>query len=78
MSEQIPFDQPFTDTTYKPAEFKKLLSLIKEKQGAVTEKQLISIGFISEYKRLSKGALFFKDSYGGQTTAVGGNLHILA
>lgn len=70
MSEQIPFDQPFTETSYKPAEFKKLLSLIKEKQGAVTENQLISIGFISEDKRLSKGALFFKDSYGGQTTAV--------
>jgi len=63
MSEQVPFDRPFTEYDYEAADFHKMFSVIKERNGSVSEKQLISIGFMSENKKLSRGALLFKDDY---------------
>lgn len=68
MSEQIPFDQTFTDEQYDPNHFTKLLSLIKERGGAISDKQLISIGFMSNDHHLSRGALLFKDDCDQQKT----------
>ncbi|MEE8808744.1 MAG: ATP-binding protein [Lactimicrobium sp.] len=68
MSEQIPFDQSFTDEIYHPEDFSKLLSLVKERKWTISEKQLISIGFMSQDKHLSRGALLFKDNYSRQDT----------
>ena len=47
MSEQIPFDQTVTDSIYHPEDFTKLFALAKEKNIQITEKNLISIGFMN-------------------------------
>ena len=62
MSEHIPYDQPFTELTYQPQDFSVFHQLLKSAGIKVTEKALISIGFMNEKRRLSKGALLFQDS----------------
>ncbi len=62
MSEHIPYDQPFTDQTYQSQDFSVLHQLLNSAGIKVTEKAMISIGFMDNKRRLSKGALLFQDS----------------
>ena len=61
MSEQIPYDQPFTDKDYREEDFEEMFELTRKRDVSISEKQLISIGFISLERKLSKGALLFMD-----------------
>jgi ATP-dependent DNA helicase RecG len=61
MSEQIPYDQPFTDKDYREEDFEEMFELARKRDVSISEKQLISIGFISPERKLSKGALLFMD-----------------
>ena len=74
MSEQIPFDQTVTDSIYHPEDFTKLFALAKEKNIQITEKNLISIGFMNSEHKLTKGALFFKDNIKTTQTRVTANV----
>lgn len=72
MSEQIPYDQPFTDKDYREEDFEEMFELARKRDVSISEKQLISIGFISPERKLSKGALLFmdrSDTIETQTTA---------
>ena len=62
MSEQIPYDQPFTENRYEKKDFTQLFRLARERGVVITDKQLMSIGFMNAEGMLSKGALLFKDS----------------
>ena len=71
LSDNNPFDQPFTDEKFEISEFSKLFSLYHERTGIeLTEKALISIGFMNNEKNLSKGALLFKDNYEEERTRI--------
>lgn len=61
-SDSIPFDQPLTNEEFRREDFGRLLSLHKERTGEeLTDKELLSLGFMSAEGRLSKGALLFAD-----------------
>ena len=62
ISEQIPYDRAFTDQTYSRDDFQKLYAVAQERNVQISEKQLISIGFMSKDWKLSRGALLFRDS----------------
>ncbi len=71
LSDSNPFDQPFTDEKLEASDFSKLFSLYQERTGVeLTEKALISIGFMNNEKKLSKGALLFKDNYENERTRI--------
>lgn len=71
LSDENPFDQPFTDQKFKKDDFQKLFSLYKERtQTELTEKALISAGFMDNRRMLSKGALIFADDYSGEKTKI--------
>lgn len=71
LSDNNPFDQPFIDEKFDETEFSKLYSLYRERTGTeLTEKALISIGFMNKEKELSKGAFLFKDSYENDKTKI--------
>ena len=61
MSENIPYDQPFTQRDFKKEDFSKLFGYFSKIGVAATEKALMSIGFISSDRKLSKGAELFAD-----------------
>ena len=55
LSDNNSFDQPFTDEKFNVSEFSKLFSLYQERTGVeLTEKALISIGFMDNERNLSK------------------------
>lgn len=62
MSEHVPFDQPFTDEMYDASGFRTLYERVQSQGKELSAKELISIGFISADKKLSKGALLFRDN----------------
>ena len=68
MSEEIPYDRPFTDIIFDPEKFKKLKNTIETGGNVFNEKALISRAFMSSEKYLSKGALLFADDYNGEET----------
>ena len=68
LSENVPYDKPFTDVDYRKTDFSKLFEMAKDAGVSVTEKELISIGFMSAEKKLSEGALLFSDVYEGERT----------
>ena len=68
MSEQIPYDQPITDTAFQREEYSALFQRVSERGAPLTEKELISKGFMSADGKLSKGALLFADHYQGTAT----------
>ena len=68
LSENIPFDKPFTQRQYKKSDFRKLYDMAEEREATITEKGLISVGFMSADKYLSEGALLFADDYSGRRT----------
>ena len=70
LSDNIPYDVSFTDCSYLPEKFSKMLEIAAARGVSVSEKQLISIGFLSEDKRLSKGALLFADSCSDSRTKI--------
>lgn len=71
MSDNNPFDTPFTEEKFDRACFGKLFSLYKERTGTeLTKKALVSAGFMDRADRLSKGAALFSDGYGGERSKV--------
>lgn len=71
MSESIPFDKDNTDITFQKSEFTKLFSIYKEMTGEeLTEKALISIGFVDSKGFLKRGSLLFSDNYSGERTKI--------
>ncbi len=68
MSEEIPYDQPFTNEIFDPSKYKKFQKIVEAGGIQFNEKVLISRAFISTEKRLSKGALLFADDYDGEET----------
>lgn len=62
-SEAVSYDDRLTEEVYKPEDFSLLHRYYREnnEQRKLTEKALISVGFMSSDHRLSKGALLFKD-----------------
>ena len=61
LSENIPYDRSFTEIKFDKNKFNKMLNYASDKGIDVTEKELISIGFMSKEKKLSEGALLFMD-----------------
>lgn len=61
MSESVPYDQPFTDKKFDKSDFSHMYMVASERGVHISEKQLVSIGFMSADKRLSRGALLFRD-----------------
>lgn len=71
LSDNNPFDQPFTQKKFLPEEFKKLFELYNERVGnPLTEKALISAGFMNREKFISKGAVLFLDNYNEERTKI--------
>lgn len=64
LSDNNPFDQPFVKEVFKKENFTKLFAIYQERTGnKLTEKALLSAGFMNKAKKLSKGAVLFSDSY---------------
>ncbi len=61
MSDHVPYDQPFTEECFVQEGYHKLFDHLKRHGKTITEKELISIGFLSADGKLSKGALLFSD-----------------
>ena len=61
LSDNLPYDQPITDQLFRWELFSKLKSRVAEFGESLTEKELISIGFMNQNGQLSKGALLFSD-----------------
>lgn len=71
LSDNAPFDQPFTQETFDFADFSELKNFCVEKNASeLTEKELISIGFINGERKLSRGALFFKNDCKDELTKI--------
>ncbi|MCR4838036.1 MAG: putative DNA binding domain-containing protein [Eubacterium sp.] len=68
LSENVPFDKPFTQRLYKKSDFRKFYDMAEEHGAKITEKALISVGFMSADKYLSEGALLFADDYSESRT----------
>ena len=66
------FDQGLTAISFDKNEFKTLFNFYKEHTSKeLKEKELASIGFFDDNKKLRNGALLFKDDYNeGRTTVV--------
>lgn len=62
MSDNTPYDSPFTETVYDAADFSRFLQLTEKRGVTVNEKVLISRGILSADRKLAKGALLFRDS----------------
>ncbi len=70
-SESIPYDRTFTEECFKKENYERLFSFYREKNGAdLSEKALISCGFINADGMLSRGALLFSDKYNGSSTKI--------
>lgn len=71
MSDSNPFDQTFTDVVFRHEDFNDLFKVYKEKTDSeLTEKALISIGFMDRRRLLSRGALLFKDGSSDERTKI--------
>ncbi len=65
------FDDQPTDVDFNINDFTKLAKFYKERtEKEITEKGLASIGFFDKNNKLRRGALLFKDNYGGEETKV--------
>ncbi len=71
-SDSVSFDDRFTDTIYNPEDFSKMRRYYAEHHEGkeVSERELMSIGFISSERKLSEGALLFKDDCSSVRTLV--------
>ncbi len=71
LSDNNPFDQPFTEDVFDKNNFKQIFELYKERTNSeLTEKALISAGFINSDRKLSKGAQLFSDNYKNERTKI--------
>lgn len=61
MSDNTPYDSPFTDKMYSRESFSKLFSVTSDRGVIINEKELISKSIISPDKKVSRGALMFMD-----------------
>ena len=62
-SDNIPYDQPFTDHGFKREDYSTLLGFHAKRAGReLSDKELVSCGFMSAEGKLSKGALLFADA----------------
>lgn len=65
------FDTQPTDIDFNINDFTKLARFYKERtKKEITEKELASIGFFDKNNKLKRGALLFKDNYGGEEAKV--------
>jgi predicted HTH transcriptional regulator len=62
MSDNTPYDSPFTDELYHKDDFSKLFSVALDRNVNIEEKELISKMIISPDKKISRGALLFRDN----------------
>ncbi len=71
-SEFVSYDDFFSEESYREEDFTKLLQYYARSHPGEkpTLKELISIGFISSEKKLSRGALLFKDDCASSRTLV--------
>lgn len=75
LSDSNPFDSANTQIQYKKEDFSKFHALCAERTGEeLTEKALISIGFMNADGFLSKGAVFFKDDCTDERTKIVGTV----
>ncbi len=66
-----PYDSLMTDIIYEPKDFSKLNSKYYEiTNHKLSNKTLLSIGFIDKQNHLSNGALMFKDDYHNEKSLV--------
>lgn len=70
MSDHVPYDQPFTEEDFKPKKYRVLYRRMEQVGKTVSEKELISVGFLSPAGKLSKGALLFADQCQNDRTKV--------
>lgn len=71
LSDNNPFDQPFTEQIFNESEFTRLFQTYEANTNEkLSEKALISIGFMNNQKFLSRGALLFKDSCDDNRTKI--------
>lgn len=70
LSDNIPYDRPMTDEIFHKEDFSHILKYAEEQNIQITEKALISIGFMSSDHFLSKGALLFRDDCTSSVTKV--------
>ena len=71
LSDNNPFDQPLTEQIFNENDFTQLFKIYEEKTGErLTEKALISIGFMNKERFLSRGALLFLDKNNDEKTRV--------
>lgn len=69
LSDSNPFDSALTQNMFERKDFSSLFDMYHEKNGSeLTEKALVSVGFMSEDGRLSRGAELFRDGYDGDRT----------
>lgn len=70
-SENVPYDQPLTERAFSRDDFSVLLEFHRERAGAnLTDKELVSLGFMAPDGRLSKGALLFADACHDEVTRI--------
>lgn len=62
MSDNTPYDAPFTEEPYHKEDFSKFYSLTSNRGVNIDDKELISKMVISPDKRVARGALLFKDA----------------
>ena len=74
MSDSVPYDRPFTTETYRKEDFIHLFCYAEDRDIRITEKSLISCGFMSRDKALSKGAVLFRDDYSASLTRISATL----
>ena len=71
LSDNTPFDQTFTESEFNSSNFTILSETYKNKtESELTEKALISIGFMNTEKALSRGALLFADNCKDERTKI--------
>ena len=70
MSEQVPYDRPLTDADFSEEDFSSLFHYASENKIRLSAKTLVSGGFMSGDKKLSKGALLFSDHPQNEKTKV--------
>ena len=61
LSENTPFDRTFTSILFHREDFTRFFQFLSSRGIQVTDKELVSIGFMSDTLMLSRGALLFKD-----------------
>ncbi len=71
LSDNNPFDQPFTEQFFSAKDFQKLFQIYEDKTGErLTEKALISVGFMNKENQLCRGALLFRDNNADEKTQI--------